>query len=100
MNDRSYDTAEYKAQLNADRRDRRVRFASFFDTYDLGLNNHHEVYIKNEKGDTTKAAECRGTRKMQVELRREVRAKMDIGGERIVLFTNGIRVKTGIHKKV
>ena len=100
MNDRSYDTPEYKAKLNADKRDRRVRFASFFATYDLGLNNHHEVYVKDDKGGMMKVAEIRGTRKMQVNLRREMRAKMDLGPERIMLFTNGIRVKTGIHKKV
>jgi hypothetical protein len=99
MNDRSYDTPEYKAKLNADKRERRVRMASFFDTYDLGLNNYHEVYVKDDKGGMMKVGECRGTRAMQVNLRREVRAKMDLGAERVMLFTNGIRVKTGINKK-
>jgi hypothetical protein len=57
----------------------------------------HEVYVRNENG-VSKVAEVRGTRADQVKLRREVRGKLNIGGERILLFTNGKLARVGIDK--
>ena len=55
----------------------------------------HEVYVRNENG-LTKAAEVRGGRAEQVKLRRETRQRMNVGGERIILYTNGRLARVGI----
>lgn len=59
--------------------------------------DHHEVYVRTEKG-LTKADEVRGDRASQVSLRRSVRARMGVGGDTIVLYTNGRFVKAGIDR--
>jgi hypothetical protein len=56
-----------------------------------------EIYSKDDKG-ARKEAELRGTRAQVVHLRREVRAKLNIGGERIILYVNGQLHKVGIDK--
>jgi hypothetical protein len=58
----------------------------------------HEVYVKNEKGDMIKVDEVRGNRAAQVRLRRDVRARMGVDGNRIVLYTNGKLHKVGIDR--
>ena len=92
---RDYDTSSYRADRNAARRERRQRL-SWLSTYDQGLNNTYEIYIKSEKGDLTKAETCSGTRATQVALRREVRARMKLGADRVLLFINGRLTKLGI----
>ena len=94
MND--HDTAEYRATLNAAKLARRAKMATFFASYDLGLNNLHEVYVKSPNG-LTKMAECRGTRAAQVELRRSVRQKNKLSADQVLLFSNGRLVKSGIN---
>ena len=96
---RPHDTKEYRASLNAQRKARQARLATFLAAYDSGSNNLHEVYFKNEKGDVTKAGECRGTRRQQVAFRRMMRAKLNVGADRLVLYTNGQLRKCGIDKK-
>lgn len=56
-----------------------------------------EVYSKSDLG-LTKYGEVRGPRAEQVRLRREARSKLNIGGERVILFCNGQLVKVGIDK--
>lgn len=98
MNDRSYDTPAYRAALNAAKVERRERLAATFAHMDDMQSNLHEVYVKNEKGDLTKVDECRGTRALQVELRKSVRSRMSLGADRVLLYTNGKLRKVGIHK--
>jgi hypothetical protein len=91
---RPHDTSEYRATQNAAKKKR--AFPSV--AYDGMQQNHHDILFKNEKGDTTKTAECNGTRATQVALRRETRSRLNVGGDRIVLYTNGFPKKSGIDK--
>jgi hypothetical protein len=56
-----------------------------------------EIYSKSDKG-ASKEAELRGTRAQVVRLRREIRSKLNIGGERILLYVGGILRKVGVDK--
>jgi hypothetical protein len=58
----------------------------------------HEIYIKDDKGGVIKAGEVRGTRKQQVRLRREIRAKHDLGSHQIMLYTDGVLRRVGVDK--
>ena len=92
---REYDTQEYRSARNAAKVERRARLA-WMKTYDHMLGSTHEIYIKSDKGDLTKAETVVGTRAMQVAVRREVRARMKMDSTRVLLFTNGKLVKLGV----
>jgi hypothetical protein len=57
----------------------------------------HEIYTKDEKG-LMKQMELRGSRADQVRARRELRSRLSLTGDRIILFTNGQLRKVGIDK--
>ncbi len=60
----------------------------------------YEIYVKDASGvgGVNKVGEITGTRSSQVQLRRELRAKLGLTGDRILLYSNGRLLKVGIDK--
>lgn len=86
MNDRSYDTKEYRAALNKGKRDRRVKDPKRYTDYEDMIGSQYTVYVKSPAG-LTNVCQVSGTRAKQVAARREARANLKVGADMIVLFS-------------